>query len=133
MATLPIGITLPIRLGSQGYFEQSFDTVTQLKSNVINFFSTMQGERPFNPTFGTALYGEIFSNDDEQNVNEVCENILRDEIKQWFPMLNISSVNFERTLYDGNIYIVNIMISFIVVGITTTPTTVTVTLTNNVV
>jgi phage baseplate assembly protein W len=133
MATLPIGITLPIRLGSQGYFEQSFDTTTQIKSNMTNFFLTMKGERPMNPSFGTALYSEIFSPDDEEAVNSVCDAIIRSEVKEMFPMVDLKSINFERTFQNDNIYIVNITMSFTVVGILTTPTSIEITLTNKLV
>lgn len=132
MSNLPIGITLPFRLGTQGYFEQSFDTVTQLKSNMVNWFLTMKGERPLNPLFGTELFSEIFLPNDEDDTNAICEKIIRTEMKQMFPIIDLKSVNFKRSFQNDNIYSVDITMSFIVVGILTQPTQISVTLTNSI-
>lgn len=45
----PIGLTLPLKSGINGYFEQSYDTLTQIKANITNFLNTRPGERRFNP------------------------------------------------------------------------------------
>ena len=44
MADIALGITLPIKLGKTGYFEQAFDTITQVKSNLINLLLTVKDE-----------------------------------------------------------------------------------------
>ena len=55
MADIALGITLPIKLGKTGYFEQAFDTITQVKSNLINLLLTVKGERVFQPTPHAAI------------------------------------------------------------------------------
>ena len=72
----PIGLTLPLKSGINGYFEQSYDTLTQIKANITNFFNTRPGERRFNPQFGTKLYNYLF----EQNIegfDEILKNVIK--------------------------------------------------------
>jgi phage baseplate assembly protein W len=105
--TLPLGITLPMRLGNFGYFEQAFDTNTQVKSNLKNFFLTKKGERPMNPLFGSDLWSVIFNNENNvDDLNQTCETIIRQECSLWFPMIDVKSVQFDRNTFDGNIYVV---------------------------
>jgi hypothetical protein len=54
-----IGITLPLQLGNTGYFEQSFDTLTQVKSNFINLILTRKGERVHQPEFGCCIHNYL--------------------------------------------------------------------------
>ena len=56
----PIGITLPIQDGNSGFFQQSFDTLTQVKSNILNLLNTRPGERRMQPTFGSNLWSIVF-------------------------------------------------------------------------
>jgi hypothetical protein len=35
----PIGLTLPIQGGDNGFFDQSYDTLTQTKMNIINLLN----------------------------------------------------------------------------------------------
>ena len=75
----PIGLTLPIQDGSSGYFAQSFDTLTQIKTNITNLLNTRQGERRLQPTFGTRLWNLSF----EQNVDTLKDqaiNIVNEDI-----------------------------------------------------
>ena len=51
-----IGITLPIQIGNMGYFQQSFDTLVQVKSNFINLILTRKGERVHQPEFGCGIH-----------------------------------------------------------------------------
>ena len=60
-----VGITLPLRLGNSGYFEQSYTTLEQVKSNVINLLLTIPGERYMQPTFGSNLYSHLFEQFDD--------------------------------------------------------------------
>ena len=58
--TTTIGLTLPLQRGNNGYFQQSYDSITQIRSNLFNFFTTRPYERRFNPQFGTKLYNFLF-------------------------------------------------------------------------
>ena len=112
----PIGITLPIRGGNSGYFEQSFDTVTQVRSNIYNLLNTRPGERRMQPIFGSRLHSLVF----EQNIEilpEIASNIIKEDIAQWIPSVTVINVtptllkNEERQ-DDINIYRLSIKVDF---------------------
>jgi len=115
-APKPIGITLPIEDGNTGYFAQSFDTLTQIKTNITNLLNTRQGERRFQPTFGTRLWSLVF----EQNVDNLKDqaiNIVTEDISTWIP--NVTVIDVTATLLTNDqinsnrdMYILNIAVSF---------------------
>jgi hypothetical protein len=43
------GITLPVKVGVNGFFEQGFTSYEQAKSNLRNLLSTRRGERVMKP------------------------------------------------------------------------------------
>ncbi len=113
----PIGLTLPLKSGINGYFEQSYDTLTQIKANITNFFNTRPGERRFNPQFGTKLYNYLF----EQNIDgfdEILKNVIKDDMNSWFPNVIVNTVFLDITTAQKNKntdnYIINIKIQFTV-------------------
>ena len=113
----PIGLTLPLRSGINGYFEQSYDTLTQIKANITNFFNTRQGERRFNPQFGTKLYQYLF----EQNIegfDDILKNVIKEDMNYWFPNVIVNTVFLDITTAQKNKntdnYIINIKIQFTV-------------------
>ena len=113
----PIGLTLPLKSGINGYFEQSYDTLTQIKANITNFFNTRQGERRFNPQFGTKLYQYLF----EQNIegfDDILKNVIKEDMNYWFPNVIVNTVFLDITTDQKNKntdnYIINIKIQFTV-------------------
>ena len=87
----PIGITLPIQDGNSGYFAQSFDTLTQIKTNILNLLNTRRGERRFQPNFGTRLWDLVF----EQNIDTLKDqatNIITQDISNWIPNITINNI-----------------------------------------
>ena len=113
----PIGLTLPLKSGINGYFEQSYDTLTQIKANITNFFNTRPGERRFNPQFGTKLYQYLF----EQNIegfDEILKNVIVEDMTYWFPNVIVNTVFLDITTAQKNKntdnYIINIKIQFTV-------------------
>lgn len=113
----PIGITIPIRDSNTGYFEQSYDTLTQVKSNIINLLNTRTGERRMQPTFGCRLWNLIF----EQNIDtleDLAVETVSSDISAWIS--NVSVVNVNAKLYksdqsssDQDIYRLKVSIVFI--------------------
>jgi phage baseplate assembly protein W len=87
----PIGLMLPITIGNNGYFNQTFDTNTQVKQNLINFLNTRKGERRMFPEFGTSLYEVLFEQADN-NTNEIIKDIISREISTWIPQISIQSI-----------------------------------------
>lgn len=113
----PIGLTLPLRSGINGYFEQSYDTLTQIKANITNFFNTRPGERRFNPQFGTKLYQYLF----EQNIegfDDILKNVIKEDMNYWFPNVIVNTVFLDITPAQKNNntdnYIISIKIQFTV-------------------
>ena len=113
----PIGLTLPLKSGINGYFEQSYDTLTQIKANIANFFNTRPGERRFNPQFGSKLYKYLF----EQNIegfDEILKNVIMEDMTYWFPNVIVNTVFLDITTAQKNKntdnYIVNLKIQFTV-------------------
>jgi len=130
---VPIGITLPIRNGNSGYFEQSYDTLTQVKSNIINLLNTRPGERRMQPTFGSRLWGILF----EQNVDnlpDIASNVVREDISMWIPNVTVIDVTSnlyknDQTSSDRDIYKLQVSVIFML-NMTKQKDTVTITVNN---
>src|SRR3954468_23226139 len=99
IAAKPIGITIPIQDGNSGFFNQSFDTLTQIKMNIINLLNTRQGERRFQPTFGSRLWNIVFEQNAE-TITDVAENIVREDIQMWIP--GVTVVDVTATLFTSD-------------------------------
>ena len=109
MADKTIGIILPIRRGKVGYFDSSTDTVTQIKSNLINLVMTRKGERPFQPDFGTNLHELVFEQMDDE-YNSRVESTIRIAVTKWMPFLRIDKLEIDRD-EDRNRTVVRITFS----------------------
>lgn len=113
----PIGLTLPFQIGKNGYFEQSYDTFTQIKSNITNLLRTKKGERRMNPNFGSGLQEYLF----EQNVldsPEILKQIITDEINNYIPGVTVNKIdvglsnNEKNQLTDSYILYIKIQFTF---------------------
>jgi uncharacterized protein len=91
-----IGITLPIKLGNTGYFEQSFDTLTQVKSNFINLILTRKGERVHQPEFGCDIHKYLFEQLTPENIEGARLSVIS-AVNQWMPFLELINFEFEAT------------------------------------
>ena len=137
MATFqqPIGLLIPISNGNSGFFDTSFDTLTQVKMNIINLLNTRQGERRFQPTFGSRLWNLTF----EQNVDniiDIAENLTREDVQMWIPgvtVLDVTATLFtnDQILADKDIYKLEIAVQF-QVDMTKQTDTVRITINNTV-
>jgi len=129
----PIGLTIPIQDGNSGFFNQSFDTLTQVKTNIINLLNTRQGERRFQPTFGTRLWNLVF----EQNVDTLKDqaiNIVNEDILTWIPNVTVVDITANLLTTDQissnrDIYMLQIAVTF-TVNLTKQTDTVLVTINN---
>ena len=112
----PIGLTLPIQNGNSGYFAQSFDTITQVKSNILNLLNTRPGERRMQPTFGSRLWNLIF----EQNIDTLKDQaiqIVTEDITNWIPNVTVIDVTTnllttDKIIHNQDIYMLNIAVTF---------------------
>jgi len=84
-----IGISLPFN-GSTG-FNSTYDTATQLKSNLIAFLLTNKGERVLNPTFGANLRELVFEQIHETTLEEFKE-IIKSRVEKQFPRVSITNI-----------------------------------------
>jgi phage baseplate assembly protein W len=87
-----IGVTLPLRLGNTGYFEQSFDTLRQVKTNFINLILTRLGERVHQPEFGCCIHDYLFEQLTPENV-EGARLCVINAVNRWMPFLEL--IRFE--------------------------------------
>ncbi|MCK9273161.1 GPW/gp25 family protein [Candidatus Gracilibacteria bacterium] len=86
----PIGISIPLTENSTTFFSQTFTTLDQYKTNIINLIMTAKGERRMFPTYGSNLKKRIF----EQGVNleETLKNDIVSAISEWMPEVTIVSI-----------------------------------------
>ena len=134
-AATPIGITLPIQDGNTGYFQQSFDTLTQVKNNILNLLNTRPGERRMQPTFGSGLWNLVF----EQNTNTLEDqavNIVSQDINNWIPNVTVTNITANLLTNDQinantDMYMLEVAVSFMV-NLTKQSDTVVVTVNNSI-
>lgn len=86
-----IGLSLPLRLGQDGYFESTVDTISQVKTNIKNLFLTKPGERRFNNDFGSNLYKNIFDQDVELD-NSIITNIIQNDVSKFIKGVIVKDV-----------------------------------------
>jgi phage baseplate assembly protein W len=94
-----IGITLPIQIKNTA-FNQSFTSIEQIKSNLINLLSTRKGERILQPNFGCDLHSILFNNITDTLETDI-EGTIDEAIEQWLPMVTVEEVLVDRS--DMNI------------------------------
>ena len=132
-AATPIGITLPIQDGNTGYFQQSFDTLTQVKNNILNLLNTRPGERRMQPTFGSGLWNLVFEQD-TNTLEDQAVNTVSQDIANWIPNVTVTDVTANLLTTDQittntDMYMLEIAVSFMV-NLTKQSDTVVVTINN---
>jgi uncharacterized protein len=110
-----LGILLPLRRGNSGYFNQGFDLLTQVKSNLINLILTKKGERIMQPDFGCDVHRLVFEAITDDNIANIKGSITS-AVKTWLPYLNILDVNITKDEDHNTVYAV---VKF---GLTNNPT-----------
>ena len=121
---IAIGVTLPIRRGNGGYFEQSFQTIDQVKSNIKNLFMTRPGERLMQPTFGCDLWRLVFEQNDDE-IETLIDDIVKATLRFWMPFVNIEAVVIKRDSEKIDMYRIETEISFTIANDPSTLQTVT--------
>ena len=85
------GITLPITHGIQGYFNQSYTLLEQIKSNLNLLLRTKKGERRMNPEFGSGLWNILFENYTD-DIKPIIESTIRKDISNWMGYVNVKDI-----------------------------------------
>ena len=88
MSIKAINIDYPIGKGNTGFFKQTFDTLSAVKSKINILLRTMEGERPFNPNFGLGMHRYLFE-PLTLELNSLIEGKIRDKIEQYIPEVEI--------------------------------------------
>lgn len=132
--TQPYGIVLPIAHGSQGYFNQSYSILDQVKSNLNLLLKTKKGERRMNPEFGSGLWSILFENYTD-DIGPIVESTIRGDIQRWMSYVNIQeiTVNTSNEEYKDK-YKIGVKVTFTVptIGITQSQTLEVAMNTNNI-
>lgn len=116
------GITLPVRRGETGYFEQAFQSFEQAKSNLLNLLLTKKGERIMQPDFGTGLDSLLFEQLTDVEFEERLQDTITESVNFWLPYINIDEIEVLMTdeMKDNNM--ANMTIQFTVGADITTQT-----------
>jgi phage baseplate assembly protein W len=106
-----IGISLPIQIKNVA-FAQTFQTIDQVRSNIVNLLSTKKGERLMQPEFGSGLQEVLFENITEGELGNRVDGIITETFEQWLPYVTVESIDldFNNSLIDRNR--VNISLEF---------------------
>jgi len=99
MALNFIGVTLPIRKGQTGMFEQSTETVQQIRSNFKNLLLTKKGERLYQPELGCDLWRVLFE-PMTPDTAETARLSVTDAVDRWLPFLEVVELNITATVED---------------------------------
>lgn len=113
----PLGITLPIKLGSNGYFNSTVDVAEQVKSNLTNLLLTQKGERPFLPDFGCDLPLILFENISNDAIAEI-DAAIQTAIKMWMPFISIGNLSVTTDEFSEYTYVVSISYTILNFNIT---------------
>jgi phage baseplate assembly protein W len=93
MTTLyPLGLTLPIQNGDNGFFNQTIYTLEQVKTNIRNLLSTKKGERRMQPTFGHSLNTFVFDPNDTTLPQRIKQSLTTD-LTFWIPVASIDNID----------------------------------------
>lgn len=87
-----IGVALP--LSGKAVFNSTYQTKDAIKTNLINYFLTGQGERYMNPSLGTILRKLMFENIDNEMVSKVKSTVQRG-LAEYFPTVQVINMNVQ--------------------------------------
>lgn len=113
----PFGIVLPIARGEQGYFNQSFTLIDQIKSNLKLLLQTKKGERRMNPEFGSGLWNILFENNTD-DFKAIIESTIRKDIETWMRYVSVQKITIEDSASNPNKIDVSVVFTVPSAGIT---------------
>jgi phage baseplate assembly protein W len=114
-ASKAVGVSLPFN--GNAVFKPTYTTKEAIKTNLINFLLTGQGERVFNPTFGAGLRKFVFQQINTEGISEI-ESYILSVIEKYFP--NIQGVVQIQPSPDENTIFITITYSILNTGINDT-------------
>jgi len=94
-----IGLTYPIRQGTNTDFELTKSSFEQAEYNLTNLLLTQRGERLYQPEFGSNLRRLCFEQVDDELIESI-ELDVKNTVEQWLPYIIINEI--EVLTDDGN-------------------------------
>ena len=94
-----VGVSLPF--SGKAVFNSTFETKEAIKSNIVNYLLTGKGERYMNPTFGSGIRDELFTNVNRENTSSL-EVKVASKLRNYFPNLAIVQLSI-TPLPDSNL------------------------------
>jgi phage baseplate assembly protein W len=88
-----LGFSFP--LSGTAVFNPTYTTKDVVKTNLINWLLTNQGERVFRPNFGANLRALLWEGINE-GTTSALEDRIRDNITSNFPSIEIKKINFDN-------------------------------------
>lgn len=85
-----IGVKLPF--SGKAVFNSTYESKDAIRTNLINYFLTGQGERYLNPQFGNGLQRLLFDQMTEDKVKEIDEKVKAD-LKFYFPTVKVNKID----------------------------------------
>jgi phage baseplate assembly protein W len=97
-----LGISLPIQIGDVA-FNQTFQTIDQVKTNIKSLLLTKKFERLMQPELGSGLQEILFEPADDEIATKIEDTIVS-TISKWLPYVTIQQINVDtkNELKDKN-------------------------------
>lgn len=109
-----IGITLPLQIGNTA-FNQSFQTIDQVRTNIKNLLLTKRKERVMQPLLGSGLQELLFDFNDENLADNIEETIIN-TLEQWIPYVTVDTIDVRQTDFLKDTNTVEISLTFRIQG-----------------
>jgi phage baseplate assembly protein W len=93
-----IAMSYPFTFDPFGVVETSSDQTKIYQDRVLTLLSTVKGERPMRPTYGTDVAKAMFEN--QGDAKKSIEQAIRSAIATWIPEIEVSGVRI--TAFDEN-------------------------------
>jgi len=103
-AQVAVGIDIP--MNSNAVFRLNYTTQQAIKSDLINYFMTNQGERPFNTVFGCTVKTQVFEQISQGTISNI-ETIIKNDLSLYFPNVNVQTIEV-LGYEDSNLITINI-------------------------
>ena len=81
-----VGLSIPLKNGNGGFFEQNYTTFDQARSNLKNLLLTKKGERIAQPNFGSGLQDLLFEQIDDEFEGKLVDTVT-EAVQTWYLIL----------------------------------------------